>query len=650
MSHSQNNLPLGAVLLQAGLVSNRHIQQALKQQSQSNYNLRIGEILAFQGRINSKTADFFATRWSTIVAENPQHPIGQYFKQAALLTEQQIQIILAEQMHTSLKFGELAIAKGWLKQTTVDFFLKYLAFDNFDNKYQSPLAMATTPTTEESETKILKSIHQLDYSQKIHDQFVKIKYKLLNLEDQNAHSEEVLKKVLFWTGGQTVLTQTVFRLLAENQTSISQEYSAEQVDYLVKTKIIHDWKNQESSKHLNTIEARLLENQQCEPKKLLMLYKKVLQNEVLLDESCEQQELLNIGLLVKQGRKLIVANRLYQSVFNQSWVLKKMADLTKQNISAIAIVPGNSTGVVPVSQSRPSFLKLRTILLLLAFIGILSILFSGIAKRIEVKTAFQKGNELLKQGNFEQAILEYNRLLKVDSNYFQAWTNRGYALAGLKKYDEMRESCSTATIIEPNALYAWNCQGEALHNLQRDTEAATAFERAISLDNKEPIFLINKSQSLNALGKYDESLTLIEKAIQILRELETTKGKKAVSGEFAIALTSLGNSYRRRKQYAMALMTYNRALAYAPRYFSAQIGKGVVLTHAKRFPEARKEFEAILDNEQLTQPKQAQAWFYLGKTLCDSQLNREAGIAAFEQAIKLKPDYDAASEAKNSCL
>lgn len=647
MSHSQNNLPLGAVLLQAGLVSNRHIQQALKQQSQSNYNLRIGEILAFQGRINSKTADFFATRWSTIVAENPKHPIGQYFKQAALLTEQQIQIILAEQMHTSLKFGELAIAKGWLKQTTVDFFLKYLAFDN---KYQSPLAIATTSTTEESETKILKSIHQLDYSQKIHDQFVKIKYKLLNLEEQNAYSEEVLKKVLFWTGGQTVLTQTVFQLIAENQTSINQEYSAEQVDYLVKTKIIHDWKNQESSKHLNTIEARILENRQCEPKKLLMLYKKVLQNEVLLDESCEQQELLNIGLLVKQGRKLIVANRLYQSVFNQSWVLKKMADLTKQNISAIAIVPGNSTPVVPVPQSRPSFLKLRTILLLLAFIGLLSILFRGVAKRIEVKTAFQKGNELLKQGNFEQAILEYNQLLKIDSNYFQAWTNRGYALAGLKQYDEMRESCSTATIIEPNALYAWNCQGEALHNLQRDTEAAAAFERAISLNKKEPIFLINKSMSLNALGKYHESMTLIEKAIQILGELETTKGKKAVSSEFAIALTSLGNSYRRRKQYAMALMTYNRALEYAPRYFSAQIGKGVVLTHAKRFPQARKEFEAILDNEQLTESEQAQAWFYLGKTICDSQLNQEAGISAFEKAIKLKPEYDAALEAKSSCL
>ncbi|WP_019507425.1 tetratricopeptide repeat protein [Pleurocapsa sp. PCC 7319] len=643
MSNSENNIPLGAVLQLAGLVSHKQLQHALQQQSQSNDNLRIGEILASQGSINSKTANFFAEQWPTLVAKKKQQPIGQYFKQAALLTEQQIQIILAEQMHTQLKFGELAIAKGWLKEKTVDFFLRYLASDY---KHQNH---TTRAITKNSEPKILNSINQLDYSQKIHEQFLKIKYKLLKLEDQNAYSEKVFKKVLFWTGGQSVLTQRVFRLIADNQSSNSQDHIAQQVDYLVKTKIIHDWENQESGQHLIAIKSRLLKNQQCESSKLLKLYQRVLEEEVLLDDSQEQQELINIGLLVKQGQKLIVANRIYQSVFNRSWVQKELDNLTNHNISAIAIVPENSTAVVPVSKSRPSFFQPRTILLLLALISLLSIFLNIMSKRIAVKTAFQKGNELLKQGDFEPAILEYNRLLKVDSNYFQAWTNRGYALAGLKQYDEMRESCSTATIIEPKALYAWNCQGEALHNLKRENEAVTAFETAISLNKKEPIFLINKSESLNALGKYEESVAAIEKSIQILEELEAAKGKKAVSTEFAIALTYLGNSYRRRKQYAMALMTYNRALEYTPNYFAAQIGKGIVLTQAKRYQEARKEFTEILDNEQLTEAKQAQTWFYLGKTLCDSQLNPEAGIDAFEQAIQLRSDYDAAVEAKNRC-
>ncbi len=639
MSHSQNNVPLGAVLQKAGLVSSDQIQQALKQQSQNNENLRIGEILASQGRINPKTADFFAECWSTLVEEKQKQPIGQYLKQAALLDEKQIQIILDEQKNTNLKFGELAIAKGWLKQATVDFFLKYLAA-NSQSKFN-----LTTKTTEEKKT---NSIEQLEYSQRIHERFLKIKYKLLKLENQNDYSEELLERVLLWTGGQSFLTQTLFRLIGDNKVSMSQEQTTKQVDYLVKTKLLHDWENQEIGKHLKTIEDRLLNNHQCEPSKLLKLYQRILQKEVPINESKEQKELLNIGLVVKQEQELMVANQIYQSVFNQSWIKRELANLAYQNNFAIPIVPETSTTVVSAPQSRASFLKFRNILLLLALISLLSIFFKTMAKRIAVKTAFQNGNELLKQGNFEQAIAEYNRLLKIDSNYFQAWTNRGYALAGLQQYDEMRESCLTATIIEPKALYAWNCQGEALHNLKREKESIVAFERASALNKMEPIFLINKSESLTALGEFEESFVVIQEAIKILEQLEANNGQEDISGEFAVALTSLGNGYRRKEQYAMAVATYDRALEYSTSYFPAQIGKGIVLSRANRHQEAIKEFERILENTQLTETRQAQTWFYLGKTLCKSQLNSE-GIAAFEQAIRLNPNYEAAEQAKKRC-
>ena len=444
------------------------------------------------------------------------------------------------------------------------------------------------------------------------------------------------------------MTQTLFRLISDSKTSVNQEQTARQVDDLVKTKLLHDWENQEIGGHLKIIEDRLLNNQQCEPSKLLKLYRWILQEGVPLDESKEQKELINIGLVVKQEQKLIVANRIYQSVFNQSWIKRELTNLTYQNIAAIAIVPETETAVVPVPKSRAGLLKPRNIFLLLALIGLLSAFFNIMTKRTALKTAFQKGNELLKQGNFEQAISEYNRLLNIDSNYFQAWTNRGYALAGLEQYNEMRESCSTATIIEPKAVYAWNCQGEALHNLQRETEAVAAFDRAISLNKMEPIFLINKSESLRALGKYEESFSVIEEAIKILEQLETTKGKENVSSEFAVALTSLGNGYRKKEQYEMAFAAYNRALEYDPSYFNAHIGKGIVLSRAKHYQEAKEQFERILDDPQLTNVQQAQTWFYLGKTLCASQQNAE-GVAAFGQAIKLKPDYEAAEQAKRQC-
>ncbi|MGL5793089.1 MAG: tetratricopeptide repeat protein [Waterburya sp.] len=636
MSYPQNKVPLGAVLQQAGLVSVAQVKQALEQQNQTSPNLRIGEILAAQGRIKPQTADFFAERWATLATEQPQQPIGQYFKQAALLDEQQIQIILQEQKQTQLKFGEVAISKGWLQPKTVNFFLRYLA-------PKSTLTSNSLQKTQQS-----NSGESLDYSQQIHESFLKIKLKLLNLKDQGNYSEQTLIRVLWWTGGQSFLTQTLFQLLTENQDTLIANKEAEQIDYLVQTQLLNDWENQKLSNHLKNLEAKLLNNQNFPPNRLLRLYQQILSQKVTIDDSPEQQELLKLGLVVKQEDKLAVANRIYRTVFNPSWLKKALIQPSAQNSTAITIVPQKSTAIVPVSQPQFSLLRPKNLLLVLALIGLLSVLFNNIAKRIAVRTAFEQGNQLLKEQFFTQALAQYNHLLYIDSNYFQAWTNRGYALAGLQQYEEMRQSCNTATIIEPNAVYAWNCQGEALHNLNREAEAIVAFDKAIALDQTDAIFLINKSESLKSLGKNEESLSAIKRAIKVLEQQEAIADKMSVSSELAVALTFLGNGYRNKQQYEIAINTYNRALEYSPNYFPAQISKSIALSQIQRYQEAKNELERILNNADLTTPKQAQTWFYLGKTFCESQQPIK-GVAAFEQAIKLKPDYQAAQQAKRQC-
>ena len=125
----QNTLakPLGAVLQEADLVSAAQVEVALRDQAQYQ-DLRIGEILALRGWIEQKTADFFAERWSTLIRQPRVQPIGYYLKEAGLLNEQQINTILSEQKtgQTWIRFGALVVFKGWLKQSTIDFFLKYL--------------------------------------------------------------------------------------------------------------------------------------------------------------------------------------------------------------------------------------------------------------------------------------------------------------------------------------------------------------------------------------------------------------------------------------------------------------------------------------------------------------------------------------------
>ncbi|MGL5835688.1 MAG: pentapeptide repeat-containing protein, partial [Waterburya sp.] len=92
---SQAKKPLGAVLIEAGLISASQLEIALQQQASTN--LRIGEILASHNWIKQQTADFFVDKWSTLLSQQQKKPLVYYFRHSGLLDENQIASILREQ-------------------------------------------------------------------------------------------------------------------------------------------------------------------------------------------------------------------------------------------------------------------------------------------------------------------------------------------------------------------------------------------------------------------------------------------------------------------------------------------------------------------------------------------------------------------------
>ncbi|MEA5533783.1 hypothetical protein [Crocosphaera sp. XPORK-15E] len=126
----QSTQPLGAILAQAKLVTPAQVEAALTEQTQQPQR-RLGEILANNGWVKQQTADFFAERWNIILQQTQQgspKSLGYYLREAGLLDEQQLKMILSEQEQGRLwlRVGALAVLKGWLNQTTVDFLLEHL--------------------------------------------------------------------------------------------------------------------------------------------------------------------------------------------------------------------------------------------------------------------------------------------------------------------------------------------------------------------------------------------------------------------------------------------------------------------------------------------------------------------------------------------
>ncbi|MGJ5672431.1 MAG: AAA-like domain-containing protein [Nostochopsis sp.] len=167
--------------------------------------------------------------------------------------------------------------------------------------------------------------------------------------------QAVMREILAWTGGQPFLTQKlceiILRELGENRPNLSPSREAGEffnfidgrefggdilpcgnsrgdgVEAVVKSRILENWEFRDEPEHLRTIRDRILKNHQ-KAHQWLSLYQKILQHgELAYDNSQENMELRLTGLVVECKGKLKVYNRIYESVFNQNWVAKALADL-----------------------------------------------------------------------------------------------------------------------------------------------------------------------------------------------------------------------------------------------------------------------------------------------------------------------------------
>jgi CHASE2 domain-containing sensor protein len=133
--------------------------------------------------------------------------------------------------------------------------------------------------------------------------------------------EAVLKKVFEWSNGQPFLTQKICKIIVDADTN------QPDVDNLVKEHILTYWKDKDRPPHLTYISHYLLEQTQLTAQ-LLKEYKRILlKGEVTANDSPIQMRLRLSGIVIKKRDKLVVFNKIYQTIFNQDWVEEQLANL-----------------------------------------------------------------------------------------------------------------------------------------------------------------------------------------------------------------------------------------------------------------------------------------------------------------------------------
>lgn len=155
------------------------------------------------------------------------------------------------------------------------------------------------------------------------------------------NSQKLMEAILYWTGGQPFLTQKLCSLAVESNTvRPANGYEAHWIEDLVRSKIIDHWESQDEPEHLRTIKDRILRFN-VTSERLLRVYQEILQQgEKKSNSSQEVINLLLSGLVVQEGDKLRINNRIYKEVFNEVWV---NAQLQQFKLNKILFLSGNPT-------------------------------------------------------------------------------------------------------------------------------------------------------------------------------------------------------------------------------------------------------------------------------------------------------------------
>jgi Tfp pilus assembly protein PilF len=133
-----------------------------------------------------------------------------------------------------------------------------------------------------------------------------------------------------------------------------------------------------------------------------------------------------------------------------------------------------------------------------------------------VAAAFNSlGNVLNEQKKYDEAIVKYQKAIKLNPKNAPAYNNWGNVLDEQKKYDEAIAKYQKAIELDPKYALAYNGWGNVLSDKKKYDEAIAKYQKAIELDPKYALAYDNWGNVLYDQKKYDEAIAKYQKAIEL---------------------------------------------------------------------------------------------------------------------------------------
>ena len=239
----------------------------------------------------------------------------------------------------------------------------------------------------------------------------------------------------------------------------------------------------------------------------------------------------------------------------------------------------------------------------------------------------QRAYESHQRGKYEDAILDYNEVIRRTSNDADTYYNRGLANKELRRYEAAINDFNEAIRIAPNNAYIYHHRGLANNGLERYEAAINDFDTAISLPpNPKPndVYTYHWRGNVNyILGRYEAAIDDYHAA---------NRFHPNPNAEYSHHWCGLANNELER--YQEAINNFDEAIRINPndpRYYHH---RGLANSGSEEYEEAVNDFDMVLHLD----PNYAEAYYYRAdvnlslRRLAEATNDLEIALSLAEQA------------------
>ena len=187
-----------------------------------------------------------------------------------------------------------------------------------------------------------------------------------------------------------------------------------------------------------------------------------------------------------------------------------------------------------------------------------------------------RGNVYSKQGHFVQALFDYDKAIEIDPNYADVYYNRGIFYDKQGDFTQALSNYNKAIEINSDYTEAYYNRGNTYKEQNNFIQALSNYNKAIEENPNYEKAFINRGNIYSREGSFTKAISDYNKAIQIYFE-------------DAVVYVDRGTCYAQQGSFTQALLDYNRAIEINPNYADVYYNRAVSFYQLKEYDRAWKD-------------------------------------------------------------